>query len=110
MYRCPAGRACLSWLSKRSLAWSILNLDETFKALDDAELILVRAYADNNFKLARSGLQADFNKARRRDGEALMKRLNTLAATAESNIVCTLQSNERGRPYQLKELTTAFTK
>ncbi|KAG6901143.1 hypothetical protein C0995_016509 [Termitomyces sp. Mi166 len=127
IFRCPAGRNCLAWLANRSLAWSILNLKETFEAFAIAELVLIRAYANNNFKvisilpkfkspvkpplqLARSGLQNDLNKARKRDCEILLQRLNSLAATAESNIICTLQGNNRGRPYQLKELTTAFTK
>ncbi|KAG6896645.1 hypothetical protein C0992_006943, partial [Termitomyces sp. T32_za158] len=61
-------------------------------------------------QLARSGLQNDLSKARKRDCEKIVQRLDSLAATAESNIVCTLQANDRGKPYQLKELTTAFTK
>ncbi|KAG6833120.1 hypothetical protein H0H87_011228 [Tephrocybe sp. NHM501043] len=75
-----------------------------------AELALVRAYADNNFKLARSGLRADLNKARKKDCEKLKRRLDNLAEGVESNLVCALQKNEQGKPYQLKELTTAFTK
>ncbi|KAG6853730.1 hypothetical protein C0991_001968, partial [Blastosporella zonata] len=109
--RCPAGNTCLASLVNRSFAWSILNLHEILLALSLAELALSRAYADKNFKLARSGLQADLNKARKKDLEKLMKRLDNFAAGVESNIVCALQKNEQGRPlYQLKELTTAFTK
>ncbi|KAG5723175.1 putative serine/threonine-protein kinase drkD [Termitomyces sp. T112] len=109
--RCPAGRNCLAWLANRSLAWSILNLKEIFESFAIAELALTRAYANNNFKLAKSGLQNDLCRARKRDCEELFQRLDSLAATAESNIVCTLQANnDRGKPYQLKELATAFTK
>ncbi|KAG6867613.1 hypothetical protein C0993_000511, partial [Termitomyces sp. T159_Od127] len=91
-------------------AHNVHFMSETFESLATAELALVRAYANNNFKLARSGLQNDLSKARKRDCERIVQRLESLAATAESNIVCTLQANNRGKPYQLKELTTAFTK
>ncbi|KAG6915811.1 hypothetical protein DXG01_009685 [Tephrocybe rancida] len=104
------GKTCLASLVNRSFAWSVLNLDDVFAALSLAEAALVRAYADKNFKLARSGLQADLNKARKRDSDKMMTRLEHLAAGLDSDIVCTLQTNEKGRPYQLKELTTAFTK
>ncbi|KAG6811475.1 hypothetical protein H0H92_007247 [Tricholoma furcatifolium] len=108
--RTMEGKNCLAWLANRSLAWSILNLDETFCALHAAEAALIRAYAEKNFKLARSGLQADLNKARKRDCDNLLSRLDKLIANSEANIICILQNNEGGRPYQLKELATAFTK
>ncbi|GLB44805.1 putative kinase-like protein [Lyophyllum shimeji] len=105
---CRAGRTCFRWLAHQSLSWALLHLDTITQVFAEARNALVEIYTE--YKLDANGLQAEFEKALRKDNEDLKTWLGNLHNSDASTVAFVLQNNEAGNLHPLKELTTAFTK